>query len=178
MLFLSSLRVCLENLLLYGNRVNPAGWLKFLFGEDFHFPVIYLLLFSLLGPISTLFLEKRLANENIEWKTCSILHMIILVVHLSIPIFMINLKCLDIGLISAVLACGIYTVIFLKMISYIQVNKWCRDIIMRRSMINRHMYGNGDFFLQERNTAKFKLAIDRTFRNKLNSLYEVNYISS
>ena len=155
LLFLGSLRICLENLLRYGVRVSARGWIKFLCGDIFHeeqvdFPVLYLVLYSLVPPIVTLILEKQLAKAQLEWKTGCVLHILNLAIHLSMPIVMINLECLNIGLISSVLACGMYTTIFLKLISYIQVNKWCRDTLMRRTLINKHMYGNGDFFLRER----------------------------
>ena len=150
MLFLSSLRVCIENLLNYGARWNIMGsWKKFFFGDEFSlekfpFPVLYLLVYSLVPPVITLILEQNLAKSRLEWKTGLVLHILNLCLHMSMPVIMINLMCLNIGLISSVLACSIYTITFLKLTSYIQVNKWCREAVMRI------MPGNGDFFLKKR----------------------------
>merc|ERR1719325_290411 len=63
---------------------------------------------------------------------------------------MINLQCLNIGLVSSVLGCSIYTILFLKLISYIQVNKWCRDMKSRA-------FNNGDFFLSQRQKTVYNL---------------------
>jgi len=155
LLFLGCTRICLTNLLRYGVRVSARGWIKFLCGDIFHedqvdFPVLYLVLYSLVPPLVALILEKQLAKSQLEWKTGCVLHILNLAVHLIMPIVMINQEYLNIGLISSVLACGMYTTIFLKLISYIQVNKWCRDTLTRRTLINKHMYGNGDFLLRER----------------------------
>ena len=64
LLFLGSLRVCLENLLKYGIRVNPMSWIRFLYGDlEFNanvlqkFPVLYLVGYSTIPVMNTLLLE-------------------------------------------------------------------------------------------------------------------------
>ena len=153
LLFISSLRVFLENLLKYGIRVSPTGWLKFLYGGDtetssLQFPVLYLISFSLIPVINSLVIEKFLAKMILDWPTGRWLHGVNLAVALVYPIVVINT--MDCALVSSILACGSYTIIVLKLISYIQVNKWCRVISRRRFLINSQMDGNGDFFWKKR----------------------------
>ena len=85
-LFLGSLRVCLENLLRYGVRVSARTWIKFLCGDVFqddqvYFPVLYLLLYSLVPPLVTLSIEKRLAQSRLGWRAGCTLHVLNLVTY-------------------------------------------------------------------------------------------------
>ena len=74
LLFLSSLRVCLENLLKYGIRVNPMSWIKFLYGDMElnmnifqKFPVLYLVGYSTIPVMNTLLVEIFLTRSHLEW---------------------------------------------------------------------------------------------------------------
>ena len=71
-----------------------------------------------------------------------------LIVTMVFPIIVINT--MDCAIFSSILACGGYTIIVLKLVSYIQVNHWCRTINRRRFIINSQMNGVGDFFWKER----------------------------
>jgi len=151
LLFLSSVRVFLENLLKYGIRVSPAGWVKFISGgesDNSQFPVLYLLSFPLIPIFHTLLIERFLANSFLDWSTGLALHVLNLGVTLVFPIVIINT--MDCALVSSILACGAYTILVLKLVSYIQVNSWCRHMSRRRFLINSHMTNNGDFFWRER----------------------------
>ena len=162
-------------------------WIKFLYGDIFHwdqvhFPVLYLLLYGFIPPLVALSLEQLLARSRLEWRTGCFLHTVNLVIHLMMPIILIN-TCphLDIGIISSVLACSMYTIVFLKLISYIQVNKWCRDALRRRTLINKHMYGNGDFFLRERkktflNIKEYNQRTEKDEKNEEMEIIDMNLV--
>jgi len=148
LLFLGSLRICLENLHRYGIRVSPMRWVRYLFGDNnqLSFPVVYLLMYSCVTPLTALMLEKLLARCVMEWRTAYALHTINLILHILMPVLLNNTRFLNVFVFSSVLACGVYILVFLKLVSYIQVNKWCRDSWNTRKMINQHMARNGDFF--------------------------------
>ena len=153
LLFISSLRVFLENLLKYGVRVSPSSWLNHFYGDQAdtasgQWPVLYLLSFSVVPVINTLFLEILLANTFLLWTTARWLHGLNLTLTMVFPVIVINT--MDCAIFSSILACGGYTVIVLKLVSYIQVNHWCRTTNRRRFIINSQMNGVGDFFLKER----------------------------
>ena len=50
-----------------------------------------------------------------------LLHCLNLCLLLLLPVLIINAASLHFGLVSAVLGCSLYTIIFLKLVSYIQV---------------------------------------------------------
>jgi len=155
LLFLSSLRVCLENLLKYGIRVNPMSWIKFLYGDMElnmnifqKFPVLYLIGYSTIPVMNTLLVEIFLTRSHLEWNLACILHTFNLISTLIVPIVIINT--LDCGILSSILVCMSYTILVLKLVSYIQVNKWCRDRSRRSFLINSQMSGAGDFLWRRR----------------------------
>lgn len=154
LLFLGSLRLFLENLNKYGVRVSPSNWCRFLYGGSGdsdsiqvsllqRFPVLYLLVFSLVPVYNTWNLEQWLAKGNIDWKSGCLLHSMNLIFTLLVPVILINM--LSCNILSSMMVCMIYTIIVLKLISYIQVNKWCRDKFRRNTQTN----GN-DILLRER----------------------------
>ena len=124
LLALSGARLVLENLLTYGLRVSAAGWASFLLGaagQPHHYPVLYLLAALHLPLLATLHLERLLSSGRLAASTATGLHCAILVLVFALPVVLINLPALKFGLVSAVLACGGYCVIGLKLVSYIQV---------------------------------------------------------
>jgi len=130
LLALSGARLVLENLLTYGLRVSAAGWATFLLGaagQPHHYPVLYLLAALHLPLLATLHLERLLSAGRLAASTATGLHCATLVLVFALPVLLINLPALKFGLVSAVLACGGYCVIGLKLVSYIQVNSWCRS---------------------------------------------------
>ena len=141
LLIISSVRVCLENLLKYGFRVSPGGWIRFIVGDFVleddiltKFPVLYLLGYIPVPLINAFILEQMLARYHLDWTSASILHSLNLVITLAVPVVIINsLPC---GIVSALIACMSYTCIVLKLVSYIQVNKWCRDKQRRGFFVN------------------------------------------
>ena len=158
LLVLSSLRVCLENLLRYGVRVRPATWLSLLLGEEqlrldtaglvARFPVLYLAGYSGVPILTTLALETLLSTHHLDWASACILHAMNLTFTMILPVLAIHT--LDCGILSSVVACMSYTLIVLKLVSYIQVNKWCRDKHRRSFLLNSQLSCSGDILWRSR----------------------------
>ena len=159
LLIISSVRVGLENLIKYGFRVSPAGWVRFIVGDLGHeddilnkFPALYLMGYIPIFIGNAFFLEKMLAQSRLDWTSASILHSLNILFTLATPVVTINsLPC---GIVSALIACMSYTCIVLKLVSYIQVNKWCREKQRRGFLVNSK---KGDFLQRERMKSLFNV---------------------
>lgn len=62
----------------------------------------------------------------ISWHMCRVFNWINMGTVLLMPVYVINFKFEHIGPAMSSLACAIYAVMFLKLWSYVQVNRWCR----------------------------------------------------
>ena len=159
LLIISSVRVGLENLIKYGFRVSPAGWVRFIVGDlgredDIlnKFPALYLMGYVPIFIGNAFFLEKMLAQSRLDWTSASILHSLNILFTLATPVVTINsLPC---GIVSSLIACMSYTCIVLKLVSYIQVNKWCREKQRRGFLVNSK---KGDFLQRERMKSLFNV---------------------
>jgi len=147
LLFLCCVRMALENLLKYGIRVSVSGWITFLVGDPTQphlYPVFYLLAVANIPLLTALGLEILQSRGSMDWPAACILHCINIVILLSLPVILINWSSLQFGLVSAVCACSLYCVLCLKLISYIQVNKWCRDLAFHRHQVRKHVQASTD----------------------------------
>ena len=75
----------------------------------------------------TLLFEKLIAKDWISSSLGFMLHACNAVSLIFVPGAVINLKAEHIGPGRATIAVTLYTILFLKMWSYIQVNHWCRN---------------------------------------------------
>jgi len=130
LLFIGGLRLCLENLNKYGIRVNPTvlvtSFISHVTDEDSSFISFYLLLYTNVPILLILLVEKLIAKDILAWRFGCFVHMTNLLLLLLIPILVINVRSDNIGVLAATLVTAVYSVLFLKMWSYIQVNHWCR----------------------------------------------------
>jgi len=134
LLCLCGARLALENLLTYGIRVSAANWVAFLLGDPsqpHEYPVLYLLAALHFPLVTALGLEVLVAKASIAPKSGICLHCLNLCLLLLLPVVFINFTSLHFGLLSAVLTCCLYTIVFLKLVSFIQVNSWCRSPLSR-----------------------------------------------
>jgi len=114
-------------------RVSATSWVAFLLGDPsqpHHYPVIYPLVALHLPLLLALGLELTVAKAFIGPAIGFILHCLNLGLLLLLPVIFVNL--LHFGLVSAVLVTSLYSIIFLKLVSFIQVNAWCRSPNSRR----------------------------------------------
>ncbi|XP_050308933.1 diacylglycerol O-acyltransferase 1 [Anthonomus grandis grandis] len=133
LLSIGGLRLLLENFIKYGIRVDPIEWIYFLVqGESSDFPTLMLILYHIVPVVICLIIEKALSVEVVPTAVGMIAHVANLVSVIMLPMVMIHVKD-GFSLIGASNVCTIYTVIFLKLWSYVQVNMWCRNSRQKNS---------------------------------------------
>ncbi|KAF4517830.1 hypothetical protein B566_EDAN008772 [Ephemera danica] len=130
LLFMGGVRLFLENVIKYGIRVDPMEWIFFLSGRgqgSAEHPSLILLLYSIVPVVVCLLIEKGLAVEIVGHSIGMSSHIINLLLLVLLPMVVINVKGSDFSLIGATVVCFTYSILFLKLWSYVQVNLWCRN---------------------------------------------------
>ncbi|CAG0914599.1 unnamed protein product [Notodromas monacha] len=162
LLLLGGLRLCLENLLKYGIRVDPSQWYIVLANQDGVFPSYYpsllvLILGTNLQALFVLFVEKRLAQsrgslDGFLLPFLQRLEIFSLVVYILVPVVAMYLDPDDFSLLGSTVVCGTFSVVFLKLWSYIQVNSWCRRnyAANAKRRRRRRSYSRGDRAISRR----------------------------
>ncbi|KAJ8966983.1 hypothetical protein NQ317_009264 [Molorchus minor] len=128
LLSIGGLRLLLENFIKYGIRVDPLQWFYILTGQDeagSEHPSIILIVYSVVPVVLCLLTEKGLAVEIIPAGPGMVVHIINLLVLILLPMVIIHVKD-GFSLVGASLVTTVYSVFFLKLWSYVQVNMWCR----------------------------------------------------
>uniref|UniRef100_A0A1B0A4Q7 O-acyltransferase n=1 Tax=Glossina pallidipes TaxID=7398 RepID=A0A1B0A4Q7_GLOPL len=134
LLTIGGFRLCLENLLKYGIRINPIEWYFFLSGKnqaEGH-ASLFLILYSVVHISICLMIEKGLALEIISERLGMFMQITNIVVVVILPVIITYLKGHLFTLIGATTVCFVYSMIFLKLWSYVQVNMWCRQSYFMR----------------------------------------------
>lgn len=129
LLFMGGFRLLLENFIKYGIRVDPLQWFYVLTGQDSEtigHPTLILLLYILVPITLCLVTEKGLAVDIIPATPGIVAHVVNLFVLILIPMVAVHVR-EGFGLIGASLVSFVYSVLFLKLWSYVQVNSWCRN---------------------------------------------------
>jgi len=130
LLAMGGIRLFLENINKYGVRVNLTAWMSVLWfhltGDWSLFPSLYLMFYTNVPILLSLLLEKLIAKDVVAWRLGCFLHMLNLFLMLLIPILVINVKSDHIGVLGATVVTLTYSILFLKLWSYVQVNHWCR----------------------------------------------------
>ncbi|XP_045766748.1 diacylglycerol O-acyltransferase 1 isoform X2 [Maniola jurtina] len=131
MLTVGGLRLCLENFIKYGIRVNPFEWIIVLTGYDKgdnqQYPSVILLTFSVVPAVVCLLIEKAIAVDIITPKTGIGLQVFNIVAEISLPVIVLYFKGPEFSFVGKTTVCMIYLVLFLKLWSYVQTNHWCRQ---------------------------------------------------
>ena len=91
--------------------LSPAGWCNFIY--YFHLATCLFLHLQ----------EKLIAKDVVAWRLGCFLHMLNLFLMLLIPILVINVKSDYIGVLGATVVTLTYSILFLKLWSYVQVEK-------------------------------------------------------
>lgn len=126
MLILSNARLFLENLIKYGILVDPIQVLSLFLKNPYSWPALCLILVANVFAVAAFRVEKRLAVGALTEQAGLLLHTANLAAILSLPAAVAFL--LDsITPVGSVLALLVYTILFLKLFSYRQVNLWCRE---------------------------------------------------
>jgi len=126
LLALSNGRVALENIIKYGLLVNPMYWVRLVvFQGPSDWPCAVLLAAVNIFLVFALFIEKLLAKKSISETAGRYIQTINLFLVLCLPAALVLYIHPNPMFSSSTLA--VYTIVFLKLISYVTVNKWCRE---------------------------------------------------
>ncbi|KAJ7360635.1 Diacylglycerol O-acyltransferase 1 [Desmophyllum pertusum] len=130
LLILSNFRVAFENVLKYGVLIDPLQITKIFLEDPYRWPSASLVLFSNVFIQLTFFTEKLLAARKISERLGRYLEIFVL-------LSMLIVACTVVLVFhpppwAALIAVAWYTVIWLKLISYISVNMWYRMGIMKQ----------------------------------------------
>uniref|UniRef100_H2YCG5 O-acyltransferase n=1 Tax=Ciona savignyi TaxID=51511 RepID=H2YCG5_CIOSA len=124
LLVISNARVFLENILKYGILVDPLQWLSAVLYNPYQWPNLLLVLGSSVFIFIAFHIERFLARNYITANTGVTLHTLNLLV--AKPHDKINKK-LYVITVGSLFSCSVYVVVFLKLWSYAQTNKWYRE---------------------------------------------------
>lgn len=124
LLVLSNGRVALENIIKYGILVDPLEWVQLFIQEPFYWPTLNLIFFANAFLLVAYLLEVKLSQNLVSERNGMIAHILNLAAILIFPI--VYVLCVTVHPGGASFALSVYSVLFMKLISYMHVNKWCR----------------------------------------------------
>ncbi|XP_015987282.1 diacylglycerol O-acyltransferase 1 isoform X1 [Rousettus aegyptiacus] len=130
MLVLSNARLFLENIIKYGILVDPIQVVSLFLKDPYSWPALCLLIVANVFAVAAFQVEKRLAVGALTEQAGLLLHVLNLVIVLCFPAavaFLLE----SITPVGSVLALMVYTMLFLKLFSYRDVNLWCRQLRAR-----------------------------------------------
>uniref|UniRef100_A0A8D3CZ99 O-acyltransferase n=1 Tax=Scophthalmus maximus TaxID=52904 RepID=A0A8D3CZ99_SCOMX len=125
MLVLSNARLFLENIIKYGILVDPIQVVSLFLKDPYSWPAACLIIGVYYFFNSLLILSKHLGT--ISKTTGLIFHvfnLMSLLIFPSVTVLSVN----SMTPVGGVLSLGVYTVLFLKLYSYQDTNRWCREI--------------------------------------------------
>ncbi|XP_055733207.1 diacylglycerol O-acyltransferase 1-like isoform X2 [Salvelinus fontinalis] len=127
MLVLSNARLFLENLLKYGILVDPIQVVSLFLKDPYSWPAPCLVIVSNVFIMAALYTERRLSVGTISETTGTFLYLANLTTLLCFPSATV-LTLTSMTPAGGVFALGVYTILFMKLYSYKDVNMWCREI--------------------------------------------------
>ncbi|KAJ8290769.1 hypothetical protein GJAV_G00017270 [Gymnothorax javanicus] len=132
LLVLNNARLFLENLLSYGVLVDPIQVISLFLEDPYNWPAACLVIVSNVFILAALYIERRLSMGTFSEQFGSITHCVNLTTILCFPA--ITILSLDsVTPVGGAFALGVYTILFLKLYSYKDVNKWCRGIQLAKA---------------------------------------------
>lgn len=132
LLVLSNARLLIENLLKYGILIDPFKVIQYFLAEPYSWPNALLLLCTNFYILVTFTVEVLLSKEWLPEKVGLVFNVTNLLLCLIVPATVILYVHPNPGF--SVLTCGVSSVVFLKLVSYVCVNMWCRQ---KRSEVKR-----------------------------------------
>ncbi|OWR51046.1 sterol o-acyltransferase [Danaus plexippus plexippus] len=141
LLTIGGVRLCLENFLKYGIRVNPFEWIIVVTGyhegQSHQYPSVILLIFSVVPAVFALLVEKAIARDVISSKMGVSVQIFNIISTVSLPVIVLNFKGQQFSFVGITTVCLIYLVLFLKLWSYVQTNHWCRQGMKAKQFKNK-----------------------------------------
>uniref|UniRef100_A0A6Q2X4T5 O-acyltransferase n=1 Tax=Esox lucius TaxID=8010 RepID=A0A6Q2X4T5_ESOLU len=116
MLVLSNARLFLENLLKYGILVDPIQVVALFVKDPYNMPAVCLVIVSNVFVLVAFYTERRLSVVSFISN-----NIIVSITHCKHFI-------MSLSSVGGAVALGVYTILFLKLYSYKDVNKWCREM--------------------------------------------------
>ncbi|KAM6148279.1 diacylglycerol O-acyltransferase 1 [Rhynchocyon petersi] len=127
MLVLSNARLFLENLIKYGILVDPIQVVSLFLKDPYSWPALCLVIVANAFALVGFHIEKRLAVGALTEEMGLLLHIANLTTIICLPAAVAILVD-SITPVGSVLALVVYTILFLKLFSYRDVNLWCREL--------------------------------------------------
>nr|XP_023667676.1 diacylglycerol O-acyltransferase 1 isoform X1 [Paramormyrops kingsleyae] len=127
MLILSNARLFLENLIKYGILVDPIQVVSLFLEDPYSWPAPCLIIVSNIFIMAALYTERRLSVGTFGERTGAFLYLLNLSAILCFPVATV-LTVSSLTPVGGVFVLAVYTIIFLKLYSYKDVNRWCREI--------------------------------------------------
>uniref|UniRef100_A0A8C8DLU6 O-acyltransferase n=1 Tax=Oryzias sinensis TaxID=183150 RepID=A0A8C8DLU6_9TELE len=127
MLVLSNARLFLENLLKYGVLVDPVQVVSLFLKDPYSWPAACLVIVSNVFIVVALYTERQLSKGSFSERVGFLVHFVNLAVMLTFPPAVV-LVLPSVTPVGGAFALGIYTILFLKLYSYKDVNLWCREL--------------------------------------------------
>ncbi|CAJ1062162.1 diacylglycerol O-acyltransferase 1b [Xyrichtys novacula] len=127
MLVLSNARLFLENLLRYGVLVDPIQVISLFLNDPYSWPAACLLIVSNIFILVALYTERQLSKGSFSELVGFVVHCVNLTIMLTFPAVVVLLVP-SVTPVGGALALGTYTILFLKLYSYKDVNMWCREL--------------------------------------------------
>uniref|UniRef100_A0A8D3C322 O-acyltransferase n=1 Tax=Scophthalmus maximus TaxID=52904 RepID=A0A8D3C322_SCOMX len=121
MLVLSNARLFLENLLRYGVLVDPIQVISLFLNDPYSWPAACLVIVSNVFVLVALYTERQL--ELVGY----LVHCINMATILTFPAAVVLLVP-SVTPAGGAFVLGVYTILFLKLYSYKDVNMWCREL--------------------------------------------------
>uniref|UniRef100_A0A668AL87 O-acyltransferase n=1 Tax=Myripristis murdjan TaxID=586833 RepID=A0A668AL87_9TELE len=127
MLVLSNARLFLENLLKYGILVDPIQVISLFVKDPYSWPAACLVIVSNVFILVALYTERQLSMGSFSEHVGLLVHCINLSVTLIFPAAVVLLVP-SMTPVGGAFVLGTYTILFLKLYSYKDVNLWCREL--------------------------------------------------
>ncbi|CAG11944.1 unnamed protein product, partial [Tetraodon nigroviridis] len=134
MLVLSNARLFLENLLKYGILVDPIQVISLFLNDPYSWPAACLVIVANVFVLVALYTERQLSKGSFSERVGCLIHCVNMAVLITFPAAVVLLlpsvtpevqRSSGVGAASAL---SIYTILFLKLYSYKDVNLWCREL--------------------------------------------------
>ncbi|XP_041843461.1 diacylglycerol O-acyltransferase 1b [Melanotaenia boesemani] len=127
MLVLSNARLFLENLLKYGVLVDPIQVISLFLNDPYSWPAACLVILSNAFILVALYTERQLSKGSFTELVGFLVHWINMAIMLTFPATVVLLVP-SMTPAGGALVVGTYTILFLKLYSYKDVNLWCREL--------------------------------------------------
>ncbi|KAF0045363.1 hypothetical protein F2P81_001892 [Scophthalmus maximus] len=127
MLVLSNARLFLENLLRYGVLVDPIQVISLFLNDPYSWPAACLVIVSNVFVLVALYTERQLSKSSFSELVGYLVHCINMATILTFPAAVVLLVP-SVTPAGGAFVLGVYTILFLKLYSYKDVNMWCREL--------------------------------------------------